>query len=75
MNRYQYEELLAKATRPDASDDDLFALGSWMQIYGSDYWNGECWDISAEGESTGSQLLYPISTDDDDEDYSRYEIR
>lgn len=75
MNRYQYAELLAKATRPDATDEDLFALGSWMQVYGDDYWNGECWDISDEGQPSGSRLLYPISTEDDDEDYSAYEIR
>ena len=75
MTKYDYAELLARAIAPDATDDDLFALGSWMQVYGMDYWNGECWDISDPDKPTGSRLLVPIRTDDDDEDYSRYEIR
>lgn len=38
---YNYAELLAKATAPDATQADINTLGEWFNHFGRDYWDGE----------------------------------
>lgn len=44
MNEYRYEELREAAIK-NPTDENLAALGEWLQQYGDRYWNGEEWDI------------------------------
>ena len=44
MNRYKYSELLQKATRKNATQEDVDRLVEWFQQYGDQYWNGEYFD-------------------------------
>lgn len=53
MNEYKYEEL-REASIKNPTDENLAALGEWLQQYGDRYWNGEEWDID-EG-----RLLRPV---------------
>lgn len=71
FNRYSYEDLLKAATAPDAKQIAINTLGAWFDAYGSDYWNGECYD--ADGMS-----LYPVIIWDDETDQGEvagYEFR
>lgn len=43
MNRYDYQELRARAVKTQ-HQDDLDLLGEWFEEYGSNYWNGYCYD-------------------------------
>lgn len=40
MNEYRYEELREAAIK-NPTDENLAALGEWLQQYGDRYWNGE----------------------------------
>lgn len=44
VSRYNYAELRAAATAPDAEQIDIDTLGQWFSLYGSQYWNGEYYD-------------------------------
>lgn len=66
MNRYNFTELRERATAPNAHQGDVNALGEWFEAYGSEFWNGECYDASLPGEPTGSRSLYPIYGDEDE---------
>lgn len=72
MARYNYEELRAAATAPNATQEQINALGEWMEQYGMNDWNGEYYDI-------GNGLnLYPVYTEPNENDQSfidHYEIR
>lgn len=75
MNRYSYQELRAAALSPDATQDDLNALGEWFEMYGHsapDAWNGEYWDVD-----DGNRLfpIYSEPTEDGDFDIIGYELR
>lgn len=59
-NRYSFEELLAAATAPGAEQIDIDTLGAWCEAYGSDLWNGEYFDVSANGEPSGSRRLFRV---------------
>lgn len=59
MNRYDYEELLGKALATNNADD-INKLGEWCCIYGEDCWNGEYYDVSLPGETTGYRMLSPV---------------
>lgn len=50
---YKYEELRAKAIATNATDEDIANLVEWFELYGMEYWNGECFD--ADGYQ-----LYPV---------------
>lgn len=43
-----YEELKNAALAPDATQDDINALGEWFERYGDRYWNGEYFDVNGE---------------------------
>lgn len=70
---YQYETLKAAALAPNATQDDINALGEWFQQYGMYYWNGESFEID---ETTS---IFPICAHEEDEygcfPLLRYEIR
>ena len=44
ISPYAYADLLERATAPEATKEDVNALGHWFQYYGMIYWNGECFD-------------------------------
>ena len=58
---YNYEELKNAALSPDATGDDIFALGAGFEQYGYGFWNGEYYDV--EGER-----LFPIWQWDEEAD-------
>lgn len=60
MNEYRYEELREVAIK-NPTDENLVALGEWLQQYGDRYWNGEEWDID------GSRRLRPVYGQEPDE--------
>lgn len=47
FGRYDYAELLAAATDPNAQQIDIDTLGAWFERYGSMYWTGD--DFDADG--------------------------
>lgn len=72
MTMYDYKELLAKA-KETGNFEDLENLASWFFNYGTDFWNGESWELE-EGER-----LFPIYSEEEDENGGfpivAYEIR
>ncbi len=72
-----YNELLAAAIAPDATFKDKQALADWLWQHGNAGWNGETWDISSEGEPTGSRSMRPVYGPEDengDSELIDYEI-
>lgn len=72
-----YNELLTAAIAPGATFADRKALADWIWQHGNLGWNGEAWDISAEGEPTGSRSMRPVYGPEDengDADLIDYEI-
>lgn len=59
--RYNYEELEQKALAPAATQEDINALGEWFSLYGSTFWNGECYTIDAD------HALWPVYEEHFDE--------
>lgn len=43
MSRYSYHELRRRAVETGLRED-LNALGQWFELYGTEFWNGECFD-------------------------------
>ena len=70
MNYYNYQEIRAAATAPNAAQADIDALGEWFQANGQQYWNGEYFD--ADG-----LRVYPVyrETEPDEYELTGYEIR
>ena len=68
---YDYAELVAKALSADATQEDINNLGEWFSHHGTEYWNGEYYEI----DSTHS--LYPIYTEiaEDEYEITGYEVR
>ena len=60
MNEYRYEELREVAIK-NPTDENLAALGEWLQQYGDRCWNGEDWDIN------GGRRLRPVYGQEPDE--------
>lgn len=60
MNEYRYEELREAAIK-NPTDENLAALGEWLQQYGDRYWKGEEWDID------GGRRLRPVYGQEPDE--------
>jgi hypothetical protein len=60
MNEYRYEELREAAIK-NPTDENLAALGEWLQQYGDLYWNGEEWAID------GGRRLRPVYGQEPDE--------
>lgn len=70
INYYSYKEL-KEAVKGDCSEQNLKALGEWFKLYGSSYWNGECWAADELGD------LYPV-VEMDENDIGKivaYELR
>ena len=72
VSKYDYESLRKRATKSDATQDDINRLGEWFESYGMNFWNGEYYD--ADGFK-----LFPVYTfDSEAEEYSftdNYEIK
>lgn len=72
VGRYNYEELYAAAVAPDATMDDIDALGEWFSRYGDSYWRGEYYELDH------GYRLYPVYEGDienDQYDIVGWEIR
>lgn len=67
MGRYNYKELETAALN-NPTEENLAALGEWFELYGMDFWNGECWAID------GNHSLYPIY-ELVDEELEEWELR
>ena len=69
-NRYSYSELLTAATGPNATQSDIDTLGSWFADFGTQYWNGECYEA-------GAYNVFPIFEEVEEDQYEvvRYELR
>ena len=59
-NYYDYEELRAKAL--NGKQEDIDALGEWLEQHGEKYWNGEYYD--ADG-----LRVYPVYNELDEDEY------
>lgn len=66
MSAYDYQELREKALST-RNQQDINALGEWMQRYGMDSWNGEEFDID-DGYSL-RPIQKPVAFEDDGEPY------
>ena len=47
IGRYDYEDLVSKALSAKATQEDINALGEWFDRFGSEYWNGEYYEIDS----------------------------
>ncbi len=67
---YDYNELKNNALNPNATQDDINALGEWFEQYGDEFWNGEYFEIDSE------HRLYPQyrEIDEDEFEICGYEI-
>lgn len=71
MGYYNYQELRQKAVAPNATQEDVNALGAWFLRHGEKFWNGESYDM-------GDGLrIFPIWEEIDEDNYEivGYEIR
>lgn len=59
-NRHSFEELLAAATDPGVEQIDIDTLGAWCEAYGESLWTGEYFDVSGDGEPSGSRRLLRV---------------
>ena len=59
-NRYSFEKLLSAATASGAEQIDIDTLGAWCEDYGESLWNGEYYDVSGDGEPSGSRRLFRV---------------
>lgn len=64
MNEYAYEELKAAALKPDATQEDIDALGEWFESYGTGYWNGSCWTVDEKQDIHLARVYKEIAEDE-----------
>lgn len=70
--RYDYEEIRAAAIAPGATQDEINALGDWLEQYGGTAWNGEYFDAD------DGIRVYPVYDWDEENDVGilkGYEIK
>ena len=65
INEYAYPILERKALSADATQEDINALGMWFERFGSDFWNGEFYNVD------DVHRLIPIDEEDADGDFHR----
>lgn len=69
--KYNYNKIKEKATRANAKQPDIDALGVWFSLYGDTYWNGEYYDAE-------EYRVFPIFKWDEENDIGLivgYEIK
>lgn len=64
MNEYSFEELAAAATKSDATQEEINALGEWFERYGMGYWNGTCWDVDGKNDLYLSPVYREVEADE-----------
>lgn len=71
INYYSYDELSKKALAANALQEDINNLGEWFERFGSDYWNGEYFEIDKNNR------LFPIQQEVEEDIWETigYEIR
>ena len=70
VGRYDYDRL-RKAAIDEPTPENLEHFAHWFNLYGMDFWNGECWDADGYG-------LYPIYEWDEENDVGNivgYELK
>lgn len=68
----EYLNLWETATAPTAAQDDINALGEFMQVSSafSGCWNGEYWSIGSTHQDTDDSIkLYPVYTETEPDEY------
>ena len=53
MDYYDYNNLYVKAVK-GRRNEDMANLAEWFNIYGTDFWNGESWELES------GERLYPL---------------
>ena len=71
IGRYDYEELAEKATRYNATKEDIENLAEWFERFGDIYWNGEYYEIDKYNS------LYPVYEEVAEDEWERtgWEVR
>ena len=69
VGKYNYDELREDATSPEATQEDINALGEWFSQYGEMYWNGEYYDAE---DGLCLYPLYKYNHDSGDVEYDGY---
>ena len=60
---YNYNELI-NAYKSNRTDEHLNAIGEWFEHYGTEFWNGECYECK---ELNGRLFpIYEPSADNED---------
>lgn len=64
MNEYAYEELVAAATKFDATQEEINALGEWFERYGMRYWNGTSYEVDAKNDIYLAPVMKEVGEDE-----------
>ena len=72
ITRDNYKELEAKALAADVTQEDIDNLGRWLERFGSDFWNGESYEIDAQHSL---YAIYNEEVDDTEYDILGWEVR
>lgn len=62
VSYYSFEQLKNKALNNNATQTDLLNLGEWFNNYGSQFWNGEYYEINS---IYGLKPYYIVNENDD----------
>lgn len=65
--KYDYKELREKAIAKNATKQDRLNLYNWFNLYGNQFWNGECYDVDG-------YEMFPIYNEIKDEDGDLIEL-
>lgn len=63
VNEYTYSELVAEATKGNAEQEAINALGEWFERFGVSCWNGEAYEV----DDKLNLWLYPVYSEDGDD--------
>lgn len=62
---YRYDELKEQALKPDATQDEINALGEWFNEFGGDFWNGEYYSVDEKRDIK----IYPVFEEIDEDQF------
>lgn len=52
-----YQDIIGVIKRKGETPMNLMALGHWFELYGNEFWNGECYNTEKEFDGRN---LYPV---------------
>lgn len=64
MREYAYEELVAAATKFNAPQENINALGEWFERYGMRYWNGSSFEVDDKNNIYLAPIYKVVDEDD-----------